>query len=79
MTLTITTQAADDPRICEAFGSVMNLGHDASPEEVTTGLITYMNGTTQDYERRKHQSTFIPDEIQSLNVTGMEHVEPIKK
>ena len=77
MTITITTLASDDPRIFEAFGSVLNLGQDATPEDVTNALITYMNGTTTDYERRQHLENFQPEDIKGVSRTVKP--EPVKK
>jgi hypothetical protein len=59
-TLTITTEPADDPRIAEAFGSILNLGRPATAVEVQGAVEVWIKGQTQDYEKRKNMAAFSP-------------------
>jgi hypothetical protein len=59
-TLTIVIPTADEARMTEAFGSILNLGRPATAEEMTAAVITWMGGQTSDYEKRKNMAQFSP-------------------
>ena len=65
-TLTIEIPAADDPRIAEAYGSILNLKdvngqpRPATTTEIQSAVIAWINQSTQDYEKRKNMATFSP-------------------
>jgi hypothetical protein len=42
------------------FGSILNLGRDATGAEIKAAVIEWIRGQVQDYERRKNVQTFIP-------------------
>ncbi len=60
MTLTIEITAADEPRVTEAFGSILNLPQPATAEDLQGACSSWMGNQTQDYERRKNQQEFVP-------------------
>lgn len=65
-TFTITTETADDPRIAEAFGSILNLKdatgnpRPANTAEVQGAVEVWMKQQTEDYEKRKNMQQFSP-------------------
>jgi hypothetical protein len=63
-TFTIAIPPADVPRIAEAFGSILNLGRPATPDEVEQAAIVWLNQQTTDYERRKNMTAFSPPPLQ---------------
>jgi hypothetical protein len=60
MTLTIEITPDDEPRVTEAFGSILNLGQAATAEDLQGACSTWMGNQTHDYERRKNMQTFTP-------------------
>jgi hypothetical protein len=60
MDISFQTVVTDDPRIEEAFGSILGLGRDATEQEVTDTVMRWVGSQTQDYERRKAQAQFAP-------------------
>lgn len=52
-TLTITTTAPQAARVAEAFGKMLNLGRDATNNEVKEAVIAYVRGVVLSYENRK--------------------------
>ncbi len=66
MTLTIEIPIADEARITEAYGSILNLAQPATAEELQQAHIVWMNGQTHDYERRKNMQTFTPPPLELL-------------
>ena len=65
------TDPADDPRIQEAFGNILNK-HDAagSPipatqREVSAAAMNWVNQQTSDYERRKNMAQYSPPPFQT--------------
>lgn len=63
-TLTIDIPANDVPRVAEAFGSIYNLGHPASMNEVSYLTRQWIIQTTQDYERRKNMAAYTPPPLE---------------
>ena len=53
---------AEDPRIEEAFGSVLGKppGEPATQREIEEACYNWVEQTTHDYERRKDMSEFVP-------------------
>lgn len=72
MTLTIEIPASDDPRVTEAFGSILNLKDqagepvDATPENIQDTALGWINQQTMDYERRKNQAEFVPPPLEAM-------------
>lgn len=66
MTLTIEVTVEDEPRVTEAFGSILNLKDTegqpipATAEDLQEACSVWMGNQTQDYERRKNMQTFVP-------------------
>lgn len=60
MTLTIEITTEDEPRVTEAFGSILNLPQPASAEDLQGACSQWMGDQTFDYERRKNMATFVP-------------------
>jgi hypothetical protein len=60
------TDPADDPRILEAFGSIMNKRDangspvPATQREVSAAAMNWVNQQTTDYERRKNMAQYTP-------------------
>jgi hypothetical protein len=65
MTITIEIVAADEPRVTEAFGSILNLQQPATQAEIQHAAGEWIFNSTLDYERRKHQAAFNPSPPQS--------------
>jgi hypothetical protein len=59
-TMTIEVPDADVPRILEAYGSIYNMGRNATASEVQYAIQGWLKNSTQDYERRKSQQQFTP-------------------
>ena len=59
-TLTIEVPANDVPRVSEAFGSILNLGRNATVTEVQEATRRWLIDSTKDYERRKNTYTYSP-------------------
>ncbi len=60
MTLTIEIPVADEARITEAYGSILNLAQPATAEDLQGACSEWMGSQTHDYERRKNQQQFVP-------------------
>lgn len=60
MTLTIDITPEDEPRVTEAFGSILNLQQPAAAADLQAACSQWMGNQTQDYERRKNMQTFTP-------------------
>jgi hypothetical protein len=58
--LTVTVPDQDVPRVQEAYGSILNLGRNATPAEVQKAITDWLHQSTLDYERRKNTYTFTP-------------------
>jgi hypothetical protein len=64
--LCVTLVAVDYGRVAEAFGQILGLKDEnaqprpATTAEVEAAMLTYVEGSTQDYERRKNMATFTP-------------------
>jgi hypothetical protein len=58
--MTITIPDQDVPRVQEAYGSILNLGRNATPAEVSQAITNWLHQSTLDYERRKNTYTFTP-------------------
>lgn len=67
----VTIAPADQARVTEAFGSILNLKDDngnprpATVEEIQAATAQWMGGQVHDYERRKNMSTFTPPPFSS--------------
>jgi hypothetical protein len=59
-TLTVEIPTNDVPRVSEAYGSIYNLGHNASMQEVSKATQGWIIQSTQDYERRKNMALYTP-------------------
>jgi len=65
------TDPVDDPRILEAFGSILGKftpGQSPVPatqREVSAAAMNWVNQQTADYERRKNMQAFTPPPFQS--------------
>src|SRR4029453_3290568 len=62
-TLTIDIPTADVPRVQEAYGSIYNLGRPATQTDIENAVRQWLRDSTQDYERRKNQSQFVPPPV----------------
>lgn len=64
--ITVTIVTADEPRIFEAFGSILNLRNaggqprPATAAEVEGAVEAWIKGQTTDYEKRKDMAAFSP-------------------
>jgi hypothetical protein len=58
--LVITVPDQDIPRVQEAFGSILGLGRNATPAEVSKACQDYLHQSTLDYERRKNTYLYTP-------------------
>jgi hypothetical protein len=65
-TLTIIIPTADEPRMTEAFGSILGLGRPATAAEVTGAISVWLAGQTSDYEKRKNMAQFSPPPLELL-------------
>jgi|SRR5215472_360722 len=54
------TDPSDDPRIQEAYGSILNLGRNATQREVSAAAMNWVASSTTDYERRKNLQQYSP-------------------
>jgi hypothetical protein len=52
-TITIDVPAADDKRIADAYGEILYLKRPATTAEIQQAIVTWLNQTTVEYERRK--------------------------
>jgi hypothetical protein len=59
-TLTVDIPSNDVPRVSEAYGSIYNLGHNASMQEVSAATQKWIIEQTRDYERRKNMVQYSP-------------------
>jgi hypothetical protein len=59
-TMTIEVPDQDVPRILEAYGSINNLGRNATASEVQYAIQRWLRDSTLDYERRKDMAQFSP-------------------
>jgi hypothetical protein len=59
-TMTIEVPDQDVPRILEAYGSINNLGRNATATEVQYAIQRWLRDSTQDYERRKDMAQYSP-------------------
>lgn len=66
MTITFDIPPEDEPRVVEAFTSILQPKDEAGQPrtaeavDITGALVTWMNGQTSDYEKRKNMETFSP-------------------
>jgi hypothetical protein len=58
--MTIEVPDQDVPRILEAYGSINNLGRNATASEVQYAIQRWLRDSTLDYERRKNMVQFTP-------------------
>jgi hypothetical protein len=65
MDITITIAAADEVRVQEAFGFNLGLGHPAEQPEIADEISKWVESTTQNYERMQHNTSFVPDPIET--------------
>jgi hypothetical protein len=71
-TLTIIIPAADEARMTEAFGSILNLKdangnpRPANAQEVEGAITVWLTGQTTDYEKRKNMVQFSPPPLELL-------------
>jgi hypothetical protein len=69
-TLTVTISPNDQQRTAAAFGEILNLTNAggqpraATNAEIEAAMGTWLQGQTQDYERRKNQKAFTPPPFQ---------------
>jgi hypothetical protein len=67
----------DEPRIAEAYGSILNLKdlsgdpRSATPTEIETAIFNWLEGSTHDYERRENMSSFTPPPLEGGSFTAM--------
>jgi hypothetical protein len=75
-TLTIVIPTADEARMTEAFGSILNLGRPANAQEITGAISQWLAGQTTDYEKRKNMQAFSPPPLE-FNGTPIPAGSPI--
>jgi hypothetical protein len=68
-TMTVEVPDAQVPRILEAYGSIYNLGRNATAAEVQVMIQGWLQSSTQDYERRKNMVQFTPSPVYSPTPT----------
>lgn len=68
-TMTVEVPDAQVPRILEAYGSIYNLGRNATPAEVQVMIQGWLQSSTQDYERRKNMAQFTVPPVYSPTPT----------
>ena len=68
-TMTIDVPDAQVPRVLEAYGSIYNLGRNATPAEVQVMIQGWLQNSTMDYERRKNMAQFTPSPVYSPTPT----------
>jgi hypothetical protein len=61
----VSTSTADDPRIQEAFGSILQLGRPAKEGEIEKAMFDWLENQTHNYERGKNMATFSPPPLAS--------------
>jgi hypothetical protein len=72
----VNVDSADEPRISEAYGDILNLIDEsgnrrpATPTEIETAIFNWLEGSTHDYERRKNMGSFTPAPIGGAAVTA---------
>ena len=63
MKYTVNIDTNDDPRMQEAFGDILSLGHPATPTDIEKAMFNWLEGQTHDYERRKNMTSFTPPQF----------------
>jgi hypothetical protein len=71
VTYAVNIDLADQPRLEEAFGSILGLKdaqgnpRPATTSEIEAALAQWMGGQTSDYEKRKNMAQFTPPPFES--------------